>query len=74
MFHAFAAQWVACLLLASSYIVAALPNKHRSYQADECPPFNGGNFTINQYQLYPENADFDTRQCLLYIGYVAIAD
>ncbi|KAH6662572.1 hypothetical protein B0J14DRAFT_444838, partial [Halenospora varia] len=32
-----------------------------------CPPF-GGNFTIHQYQLYAENADFDFDRCLLYLG------
>ncbi|KAG4433132.1 hypothetical protein IFR05_011374 [Cadophora sp. M221] len=32
-----------------------------------CPPFKG-TFTIKQYQLYPENADFDFDSCLLYIG------
>ncbi|KAF4341543.1 trichothecene biosynthesis [Fusarium beomiforme] len=30
-----------------------------------CPPISG-NKTIDAYQLYPENADFDTRRCLLY--------
>ncbi|KAJ4386906.1 hypothetical protein N0V85_007929 [Neurospora sp. IMI 360204] len=25
----------------------------------ECPPFNKGNFTIDYFQLYPENADWD---------------
>ncbi|KAH6718640.1 hypothetical protein DL95DRAFT_389186 [Leptodontidium sp. 2 PMI_412] len=32
-----------------------------------CPPFSG-TFTIKQYQLYPENVDFDFNSCLLYIG------
>ncbi|KAH6661472.1 hypothetical protein F5X68DRAFT_226122 [Plectosphaerella plurivora] len=32
-----------------------------------CPPFQG-NFTIEEYQLYPENAEFDTKSCLLYIS------
>ncbi|KAF2281579.1 uncharacterized protein EI97DRAFT_473213 [Westerdykella ornata] len=35
----------------------------------KCPPFSG-NFTVNRYQLYPENADFDFNNCLLYIGVV----
>ncbi|KAF9771685.1 hypothetical protein IL306_010672 [Fusarium sp. DS 682] len=30
-----------------------------------CPPISG-NKTIEAYQLYPENVDFDTRRCLLY--------
>ncbi|KAF2259854.1 hypothetical protein CC78DRAFT_555844 [Lojkania enalia] len=33
----------------------------------KCAPFQG-NFTIKQYQLYPENADFDFNTCKLYIG------
>ncbi|KAH7308348.1 hypothetical protein BKA65DRAFT_177388 [Rhexocercosporidium sp. MPI-PUGE-AT-0058] len=38
-----------------------------NYGLGSCPPFNG-TFTIKQYQLYPENADFDFVSCLLYIG------
>ncbi|KAH7120966.1 hypothetical protein B0J11DRAFT_53254 [Dendryphion nanum] len=34
---------------------------------NKCPPFKG-NFTIKQYQLYPENADFDFNSCKLYVG------
>ncbi|KAH7403844.1 hypothetical protein BKA64DRAFT_777559 [Cadophora sp. MPI-SDFR-AT-0126] len=52
-------------------IAQALAQPGRGYgdnQAMEpCPPFKG-TFTINQYQLYPENADFDFRSCLLYAG------
>ncbi len=49
--------------------VTAIPH-HGHHGKDKCPPFSG-NFTIHQYQLYPENADFDFNSCLLYIGYVA---
>ncbi|CAG8956274.1 hypothetical protein HYFRA_00003654 [Hymenoscyphus fraxineus] len=35
----------------------------------KCPEFRG-NFTIDQYQLYPENADFSFHTCLLYISAV----
>jgi hypothetical protein len=38
---------------------------------NHCGPF-GGNFTIDQYLLYPENADFDFNSCLLYIGLVVL--
>lgn len=31
------------------------------------PSFEG-NFTINRYQLYPENADFDSKSGKLYVG------
>ncbi|KAG4438217.1 hypothetical protein IFR05_006290 [Cadophora sp. M221] len=34
-------------------------------RSKSCPPLQG-NFTIDQFQLYPENADFDTRSCLFY--------
>jgi hypothetical protein len=30
-----------------------------------CAPVSG-NKTIDAYQLYPENVDFDTRRCVLY--------
>ncbi|KAF2733330.1 hypothetical protein EJ04DRAFT_605806 [Polyplosphaeria fusca] len=36
-------------------------------QKRACPPFSG-NFTIQQYQLYPENVDFDFNTCKLFIG------
>ncbi len=44
---------------------AALPRRSSS-----CPPFNNGTFTIDQFQLYPENADWDTKSCLVYFGFV----
>jgi hypothetical protein len=37
---------------------------------NHCKPFSG-DFTIHQYQLYPENADFDFKSCLLYLGFVS---
>lgn len=33
-----------------------------------CPPLNRGTFVINQYQLYPENADWDEDRCLVWFG------
>ncbi|KAJ4291890.1 hypothetical protein N0V90_009787 [Kalmusia sp. IMI 367209] len=36
-------------------------------QKSKCKPFQG-EFTIDEYQLYPENADFDFNTCKLYIG------
>ncbi|KAH6711961.1 hypothetical protein BKA61DRAFT_694018 [Leptodontidium sp. MPI-SDFR-AT-0119] len=32
-----------------------------------CPLFKG-NFTIEQFQLYPENGEFDFKSCLLYVS------
>jgi hypothetical protein len=39
-------------------------------QAD-CPAFTNGTITVNQFQLYPENADWDTKNCLVYFGLVS---
>lgn len=33
-----------------------------------CPPFKKGSFDINLFQLYPENADWDLKRCVLYFG------
>ncbi|KAK5651238.1 hypothetical protein OQA88_12702 [Cercophora sp. LCS_1] len=40
-----------------------------SPKPSECPPFSG-DFVIDYYQLYPENADWDPIRCLLWIGCV----
>ncbi|WQF87809.1 Putative WD40/YVTN repeat-like-containing domain superfamily [Colletotrichum destructivum] len=37
----------------------------------QCAPIQKGSFTIQQYQLYPENADWDVENCILYFGYVS---
>jgi hypothetical protein len=34
----------------------------------KCPEFTKGTFSVNQYQLYPENADWDAKNCLVYFG------
>jgi hypothetical protein len=34
-----------------------------------CAPVSG-NKTIDAYQLYPENVDFDTRRCIVYSRFV----
>ena len=33
-----------------------------------CAPFNRGDFAIEYWQLYPENADWDEEFCQLWIG------
>lgn len=38
-----------------------------------CPSISG-NKTIDAYQLYPENVDFDTRRCVVYTRLVLIED
>ncbi|KAK4163957.1 hypothetical protein QBC43DRAFT_237893 [Cladorrhinum sp. PSN259] len=63
----------ALLALASASITTAtsLPPRHSTHgPKQECPPFPKGSFTIDQYQLYPENMDFDASRCHLLIGAV----
>lgn len=47
----------------------ALPEFRRTTTAGGCAPFTNGTFQIDEYQLYPENADFDTKRCRLYTRY-----
>ncbi|KAB5572153.1 hypothetical protein GE09DRAFT_1216757 [Coniochaeta sp. 2T2.1] len=39
-----------------------------SIRSGSCPPFNRGTFSINAYQLYPENGDWDAKLCQVYFG------
>ncbi|KAK5653081.1 hypothetical protein OQA88_9368 [Cercophora sp. LCS_1] len=45
---------------------ATLPATPRGH--NHCPPFSGGSFIIDRFQLYPENADWDGDHCLLYLS------
>ncbi|KAL0934720.1 uncharacterized protein CTRU02_209311 [Colletotrichum truncatum] len=36
--------------------------------ARTCPAFTKGSFTVQQFQLYPENADWDVDNCIIYFG------
>jgi len=56
---------VTSLLLASG----ALAHPGHGHGHD-CAPLRRGNFNISRYQLYPENADWDDKACLVYFGYV----
>ncbi|KAF2475830.1 uncharacterized protein BDR25DRAFT_379390 [Lindgomyces ingoldianus] len=60
-------MWISPALLTAAAaltgISSALPSKHDGH----CGPLKG-NFTIKKYQLYPENADFDPDNCVLYLG------
>lgn len=57
-------------ILLMSAVVEAFPStKHLAPHAP-CGDVKG-TITIDQLQLYPENADFDFHACLLYIGYVS---
>ncbi|KAI0895657.1 hypothetical protein F4806DRAFT_496571 [Annulohypoxylon nitens] len=55
------------LLAASLSHVAHARSRHISHRK-ECAPFDSGTIIVDSYQLYPENADFDLNQCLLYFG------
>ncbi|OLN84332.1 hypothetical protein CCHL11_05973 [Colletotrichum chlorophyti] len=46
-------------------VIQACPTKHHGTPA--CRPVSG-NKTINAFQLYPENADFDTKRCVTYLS------
>lgn len=54
-------------LISSLVLVEAAPNPSKA-----CPPFTKGSFTIQQYQLYPENADWDVDNCIVYFGYSSL--
>jgi hypothetical protein len=49
--------------------VEVLPTLAKKHGFTPFPSFSG-NFTINQYQLYAENADYDFNSGLLYLGFV----
>jgi len=34
----------------------------------KCPEFTKSTFVVEQYQLYPENGDWDAKNCLVYFG------
>ncbi|KAK3347765.1 trichothecene biosynthesis enzyme [Neurospora tetraspora] len=57
-----ARAWPNLSLLPSSNSILGI-GKHK-----ECPPFNKGNFTIDYFQLYPENADWDAHSCQVIFG------
>ena len=60
------------LVAALSQAFALPEGEHETiHETGSCPPFKG-TFTIKQYQLYPENADYDFKTCLLYIGFVLL--
>ena len=53
------------LLLATAPAVQARLEHHHH----KCPQSPGGDFTLNQYQLYPENAIWDPENCVIYFKY-----
>ncbi|KAK0725983.1 hypothetical protein B0H67DRAFT_642330 [Lasiosphaeris hirsuta] len=57
------------LPLAAITLAASLDLPPRSLPK-KCPPFKGGDFAIDYFQLYPENADWDQDRCVVWIGCV----
>ena len=57
-------------LIASPYHVA---NPITGAAEAGCPPLTG-NITVNAYQLYPEHADFNENDCLVYLRYVLLEE
>ncbi|KAI1392980.1 uncharacterized protein F4822DRAFT_147368 [Hypoxylon trugodes] len=58
--------WLSASIILSA--VGVRGHRIRRQDQNQCPPFNNGTIVIDSYQLYPENADFDLNQCLLYFG------
>ncbi|KAB5523159.1 hypothetical protein GE09DRAFT_1178568 [Coniochaeta sp. 2T2.1] len=57
--------FVLCLLA----LVNGHPDALRSSEhGRKCPPLNRGAFSITQYRLYPENADWDEERSLVWFG------
>lgn len=54
--------------LATAATLATAVSAHPAARQTKCGPMKG-DFHIKQYQLYPENADFDFNSCKLYVGY-----
>ncbi|KAK0748994.1 hypothetical protein B0T18DRAFT_405589 [Schizothecium vesticola] len=52
---------LACVLLSGARATPPPASRH-------CPPFSGGSFVIDRFQLYPENADWDGNRCVLYLS------
>lgn len=52
---------------------SAFPFRHHASPRDlqatnSCPPYTKGTLVVEAYQLYPENADWDAKRCVVYYG------
>jgi len=56
------------VLLAAGRVLGTSLDLSRRGGAKKCPPFKGGDFVIDHFQLYPENADWDGDRCVMWIG------
>ncbi|GAB1317804.1 hypothetical protein MFIFM68171_08014 [Madurella fahalii] len=69
-----------CVVFICYFLTLVYGSPRRSdNDGTSCPPFNKGDFTIHQYQLYPENAFWDSQNCVVYFsalfnGSVAVYD
>ncbi|GAP85439.2 putative tri14-like protein [Rosellinia necatrix] len=53
------------VLFYAAWLLAVASSHPFSRPKAPCPPFGNGTITIDSYQLYPENVDFDEQSCLL---------
>ncbi|KAK2061453.1 hypothetical protein LY76DRAFT_507797 [Colletotrichum caudatum] len=44
------------------------PGESKPQLARRCLPFANGSFVVHQHQLYPESADWDVDNCIIYFG------
>lgn len=52
-----------------SGLAQAVPyDQHHPKGTTGCPSLNSSTFVIDEFQLYPENAKFDSNRCLVYFG------
>jgi hypothetical protein len=49
---------------------AILASSTQSFYHPKCKTLTG-DLQVKQYQLYPENYDFDQDRCIAYFGYVS---
>ncbi|KAM7186858.1 hypothetical protein V8F20_011212 [Naviculisporaceae sp. PSN 640] len=49
-------------------VISALSLLVKCHKAEECPPLRPGKITIDAFQLYPENMDWDPILCQAYIS------
>jgi hypothetical protein len=70
-------MWILKVIAASTFAAISFLRAAQAYPASStfghfeyaCGPVSG-NILVNQYQLYPENLDFDFKRCIIYYGYV----
>ncbi|KAK0745497.1 hypothetical protein B0T18DRAFT_367179 [Schizothecium vesticola] len=64
---------LALLALSGLAVHASPPSftpRGSNHAPKSCPPFKGGDFVVDYFQLYPENADWDPVSCSILFGAV----